>query len=475
MSINDQISDECYIYLSDEELLVESSLSSSLLSSSLSSSPPHFLHHQSNYYQHGLLTVLGYSEYRHTFQSYIPVGKINNQILLERKLIFNDYDKEYDIYQIGKEFTSTNDLVIRGFVHVDLYGNISGPMFYGCRIACERSYPHRIYIHEGVVDSNDILKLPSHSNPNCGITLYHPQHPQHQYQNDSFEYNKVCVNGYEIIYDGTIIDLYGIKLLYSKMNSRLDYKLYESPIDTINRYNKLNPYCSVLLQSIHFDYQPTNQKLLQLYNNLISGRNNYQYSISGNIIIHNNVRNHNNGNNMNHNNYNNSNNSSSTSNNNYNNSNNHISRSSNSSSNNNNSSSGNNINRAAYVFPQCGHVFGFASDLETSSCPLCRTKSQFTSLSFQFCNTIDNSLSPLHYIYNPCGCITSLRSAIKFSSSSLDHIICPYCATPLNKSKPYTKLLVNYYDEFQHNSENDDGVRCRSSGSSHGNNLKLEI
>ena len=77
-------------------------------------------------------------------------------------------------------------------------------------------------------------------------------------------------------------------------------------------------------------------------------------------------------------------------------------------------------NLQAYVFPGCGHVYGYHSSLEHKPCPLCRSKGVFVPVSFALEGSVHQhmnmtemdsigvgyqSISSLqsYYVFNPCG------------------------------------------------------------------------
>lgn len=103
-----------------------------------------------------------------------------------------------------------------------------------------------------------------------------------------------------------------------------------------------------------------------------------------------------------------------------------------------------------YVFTSCGHVFGYHSSLEQSvSCPLCRKIGPYVPLLLPFEKSICDGF-PTH-VFNPCGHGVSENAAIYWSRCRVynRHIpfhrmcaICPFCATELNRSQPYSRLVV---------------------------------
>ena len=83
----------------------------------------------------------------------------------------------------------------------------------------------------------------------------------------------------------------------------------------------------------------------------------------------------------------------------------------------------------AYVFPACGHVYGYHESLDNQPCPLCRKKGPFVPVAFEYdekygkphskhCATVGStvlciqsssnitSTSTPTYVFNPCGHVT---------------------------------------------------------------------
>jgi hypothetical protein len=60
-----------------------------------------------------------------------------------------------DIYQIGRAVNVKNDFVLPGQIHIDEFGNTSGPISrFACRIECERLPPFRCFIFSGGFGGN---------------------------------------------------------------------------------------------------------------------------------------------------------------------------------------------------------------------------------------------------------------------------------------------------------------------------------
>lgn len=122
----------------------------------------------------------------------------------------------------------------------------------------------------------------------------------------------------------------------------------------------------------------------------------------------------------------------------------------------------------SYVFPACGHVHGYHKSLDGRSCPLCRKHGPFVPIAFAFEASICDQ-RPTH-VFNPCGHVASHRTCRYWSNLKLvskSHhpqynspsgpparpfspdcrgliAICPFCATHLDSTVPYSKLILQY-------------------------------
>lgn len=107
-----------------------------------------------------------------------------------------------------------------------------------------------------------------------------------------------------------------------------------------------------------------------------------------------------------------------------------------------------------WVFPRCGHVHGFNSQLVIQQrCPLCREESPYTELKPEsqeimhiFCKE-----KPTH-VFNPCGHVIDYSGALFWGSLKLPTVYdsvyerpnctaCPFCRISLSKEKPFSKLI----------------------------------
>lgn len=138
-----------------------------------------------------------------------------------------------------------------------------------------------------------------------------------------------------------------------------------------------------------------------------------------------------------------------------------------------------------FVFPRCGHVFGFLRPLYDicrsgyrgkAPCPTCRTSGPYVPLristAFELADPlphIDTTDSPPTHVFNPCGHCTSKSIATTWASTEIITIttrdisgngedvirkpermhLCPYCGVALDKETPVQQL----YLELQGNEE----------------------
>ena len=133
-----------------------------------------------------------------------------------------------------------------------------------------------------------------------------------------------------------------------------------------------------------------------------------------------------------------------------------------------------------FVFPQCGHVFGFLKPLYDicrsgyrgkAPCPICRTPGPYVPLRISAALELadilpitDKDMPPTH-VFNPCGHCTSESIATAWEKTEIITIatrnisgdvqdiirkterthLCPYCGVALNEETPVRQL----YFEFQ--------------------------
>jgi len=99
------------------------------------------------------------------------------------------------------------------------------------------------------------------------------------------------------------------------------------------------------------------------------------------------------------------------------------------------------------VYPACGHVHSYNRSLKGMACPMCRTQGPYVELKFSWVPSISNG-EPLA-VFNPCGHITDLETAERWSNIRLPdnappnakyRPICPYCAKAL-KRVPYSRII----------------------------------
>ena len=111
----------------------------------------------------------------------------------------------------------------------------------------------------------------------------------------------------------------------------------------------------------------------------------------------------------------------------------------------------NGTSKSAYVFPKCGHIHSYNSNLEGRPCSLCRETGSYVSLKFA-CEPLIDDEKPSH-VFNPCGHAASLSccqkySTIKLTASLLEldtghkYSICPFCACRLDDQMPFSRLIM---------------------------------
>lgn len=99
-----------------------------------------------------------------------------------------------------------------------------------------------------------------------------------------------------------------------------------------------------------------------------------------------------------------------------------------------------------YVFPACGHVYGYHESLDNKPCPLCRKKGPFVPIAFEYdekygkpqskiCNIIDGVMVSMQsasnitstanpsYVFNPCGHVTDKEVCLRQICCLMESII----------------------------------------------------
>ena len=139
--------------------------------------------------------------------------------------------------------------------------------------------------------------------------------------------------------DGSIIDLCGVSLLFLKSNQD-NHSL--NPEQIINEINALRPQCPVQLHPVQFQYLNPRQRAIRAIKNLETSIIGYQ--IPGCLHVpavdYSDIE----------------------------------------------------EQHRSFVFPSCGHVHGYHSQLMGKSCPLCRQQGEFVQLAFEFQASIGLSL-----------------------------------------------------------------------------------
>ena len=139
------------------------------------------------------------------------------------------------------------------------------------------------------------------------------------------------------LHDGTIIDISGVLFVFNKMSMFMqkqqedNLKHYVAQVELLNASR---PQCPVLLQGIHFNplFQDTNEQDLQTWE-LLQRQYNEGYATSVSLTDKSSLL---------------------------------------MESDDDAEELTSLLQRQPYVFPACGHVFGFCEQLKGKSCPLCR-------------------------------------------------------------------------------------------------------
>ena len=105
------------------------------------------------------------------------------------------------------------------------------------------------------------------------------------------------------------------------------------------------------------------------------------------------------------------------------------------------------LGQRAYIFPACGHMFGYHHSLEKKPCPLCRKQGPFVPLAFVYedgsgmgkkkpgvCeksnsitsfSNLTSTTTPTH-VFNPCGHVADLEVGITSLNVHLHWLSEPY-------------------------------------------------
>lgn len=101
-----------------------------------------------------------------------------------------------------------------------------------------------------------------------------------------------------------------------------------------------------------------------------------------------------------------------------------------------------------YVFPACGHVFGYERRIAKSkTCPLCRHAGNFVPLllkeNFQLVSRAERHAIP-ECVFNPCGHAISQGLAAHYAALLMPNgrAICPFCAVHLDTTTPFSRLYM---------------------------------
>lgn len=341
------------------------------------------------------------------------------------------YDPTKDIFQIGR-LEAGNDFVVKGPLHTDDAKGLNlqfGPVSrYGCRIECERTPPFKCFLYAGGfdprgemnisdkapkivegtergtvqqrLDSYDALttygvKLwqpsqrrwvevsvrgrhytprPSTTTPSLGnrILYSYPQQYSQQcnhipFSPSSFPSSPDAPSPYELV-TGSIIDLCGVRILFSKprrMSEELDAA---SPESIVADFNALKPVCPVQFLPLTLSYLPHHERALRAMKRLALETG---YTNPSPLLVppvdEDDV---------------------------------HCSQ-----------------HNRPWVYTACGHIFSYHKSMQGKPCPLCRKMGDFKPVALPFEPSIDIG-KPTH-VFNPCGHVASKEVCERFSSIPL--------------------------------------------------------
>eukprot|EP01039_Chlorochromonas_danica_P004755 gene4755-5212_t len=341
-------------------------------------------------------------------------------------------DPTKDVFQIGRAAYSSNDWVLPGEIHCGSDGLSSGPVSRrACRIVCSRLPPFHVHIFAGGFSEGGELLAKGAMYPGgsletqevevddsfdvdgfttFGIKLYQPEVGMWQevsvkgsvytVRNDanSLPVTRLTHQYQNRLTHGSMIDIGGVIIMYQDPLALRDRRAIDTQA-MVEEINKLHVQCPVLYTELTFTHVDSYSRAQRAVE-----RSKLDLQCAGTMPMH--VP--------------------------------HVDLSHLSE------------DQHIYIFPACGHVFGYHSSLEESrTCPLCRRIGPFVPLAWAAESSICDGI-PSH-VFNPCGHIASQKVAEYWSRISIynRHLpfhrlcsICPFCGTELNSSRPFSKLII---------------------------------
>lgn len=321
----------------------------------------------------------------------------------------------WDSFQLGRAAYSSNDFILPGELHYGSDSLPSGPVSRrACRIDCERLPPYRCYLYAGGFSEQQEISVRGvafdqhqvDGFTTFGIKLLQPEVGMWQEVSVTGRVYAPRVESFSLptirlqhplqnqLTDGSLIDIGGIILQYQHPIAMT--KQAVDVQDMLAAMNALRPQCPVLFGDLTFTYSDSYSRAQTVTKSI---RNQHNCSGYGPVHIPNADGPH---------------------------------------------------DEQVHVFPACGHVFGYHSSLEAGRvCPLCRQLGPFVALAFAFESSICTGL-PSH-VFNPCGHAASEPTVQHWAGKQVynRHLpftrlcsICPFCATELSASHPYSRLAV---------------------------------
>ena len=386
---------------------------------------------------YGELVSLGYTQFRSAGKEMHPVGMPNTKYPLQRRrqckpgldrtrridfapadgsapdTHYVEASPEVDEFQIGRSVSSVNDFRVAGAIHMDSAGKVRGPVSrFACRILCHRLPPYRCYVHAGGFDQHGRLSLAAldGSSDGDGLTQYgiNLWRPSDGFWHCVTARGRLmrCGDGSPVLpstsslsaelEDGSIIDVMGVPLLFRRPRQAGHPLL--GPAGVVAALNNLAPQCPVLLHTIQLDHTLYSTRVEEA-RQLMLGKG--EWSSSGTLYVP--------------------------------------------------AMSITSVTdpaRRAYVYPACGHVFGYNSRLQ-GRCSLCRQAGPYVPLSLPFEPAVSSGM-PTH-VLNPCGHAATKETCEYYSLLVLPDITSrgapfrpasPFCATPLAEQQPFSKLIL---------------------------------
>lgn len=430
---------------------------------------------------YGQLVIIGYKEYRVQSQSTIrPMGINNEKFVLKRRRVANGIyrqksflkdsaqlgltqtettensssthiislnisndrqicmefvsDPSKDVFQLGRVAMACNDFIVRGPLHIDHDGVLSGPVSrYACRIECDRLPPYKCRIYAGgfndkraITVAESVPKWQRSSDETdwdslttFGIRVWRPDvmcwreisvlgHAtdiRHKLTGESGEPVNTDASHMQQneLVDGTIVDLAGVSFIFQSPQTA-ERKLLKEPQQTIRRLNNLKPQCPVLMHTIRFVHVPPKERVKRAAHRMTTEGEGVQRTGTFHIpaVDYSDV----------------------------------------------------DEDRRPYVFPSCGHVHAYSKALIGRPCPLCRSPGTFCPLIFPFEPAICHA-SPTH-VFNPCGHAAAKETCEFWAAVPMPDLnpqnhqtkpLCPFCATNLHDTAlggPFNRLVLQF-------------------------------